>query len=154
MRLQDDEVERGVEGVQRLIAALGMVESPPSTEDPGHVFLRSRWVRVDDGGILLSRAKLGEEVASGDVLGTVTDPISNERTIVFSPYEGRLIGMALNQVVIPGFAAFHIGLKEGGPDPIPLEDPDDPVAEGVGAEEPEGDPAALDPASQLDELPE
>ena len=110
-------------------------------------------MRVDDGGILLSRAKLGEEVASGDVLGTVTDPISNERSIVFSPYEGRLIGMALNQVVIPGFAAFHIGLKGGGPDPILLEDPDDPAAEGVGVEEPEGDPAALD-SGMLEELPE
>jgi predicted deacylase len=154
MRLQDDEVERGVEGVQQLLASLGMVEGPPQTEDPPYVYLRSRWVRVDDGGILLSRAKLGEEIASGDVLGTVTDPISNERTIVFSPYDGRLIGMALNQVVIPGFAAFHIGLKAGGPDPVPLEDPDDPVAEGVSAEEPEGDPAALDASTPLEELPE
>jgi hypothetical protein len=84
----------------------------------------------------------------------VTDPISNERTIVFSPYEGRLIGMALNQVVIPGFAAFHIGLKDGGPDPVPLEDPDDPMADGIGAREPEGDPAALDATIQLDEPPE
>ena len=154
MRLQDDEVERGVEGVQQLLAALGMVESSPHTGNTTHVYLRSRWVRVDDGGILLSRAKLGDEIASGDVLGTVTDPISNERTIVFSPYEGRLIGMALNQVVIPGFAAFHIGLEEGGPAPLPLEDRDDPLAEGVGAEEPEGDPAALDTGVPLEELPE
>jgi predicted deacylase len=144
MRLQDDEVERGVEGVQQLLVALGMVDGLPQP-DPARVYLRSRWVRVNDGGILLSRAKLGEEVASGDVLGTVTDPISNERTIVFSPYEGRLIGMALNQVVIPGFAAFHIGLKTGGPDTDPLEDPDDPV------EEPEGDPAALDADIHLEE---
>ena len=153
MRLQEEEVERGVEVVRRLLAALGMVDGLPHTENPTHVYLRSRWVRVDDGGILLSRAKLGEEVASGDVLGTVTDPISNERSIVFSPYEGRLIGMALNQVVIPGFAAFHIGLKGGGPDPVLLEDPDDPAAEGVGAEEPEGDPASLD-SGMLEELPE
>jgi len=29
---------------------------------------------------------------------------------VISPFSGRIIGMALSQVVIPGFAAFHIGL--------------------------------------------
>ena len=144
MRLQDDEVERGVEGVQRLLAALGMVAEPPGAEASQRVYHRSRWVRVDDGGILLSRAELGQEIATGDVLGTVTDPISNERTIVFSPYDGRLIGMALNQVVIPGFAAFHIGLENGTPDAAPLEDPEDPVAEGIGGEEPEGDPASLD----------
>jgi predicted deacylase len=153
MRLQDDEVERGVEGVQRLLAALGMVDTPPEPETSQRMYNRSRWVRVDDGGILLSRAELGQEVSSGDVLGTVTDPISNERTIVFSPYGGRLIGMALNQVVIPGFAAFHIGLEDGAPDLIPHDDPDDPLAEGVGAQEPEGDPASLDTAP-LEALPE
>jgi predicted deacylase len=153
MRLQDDEVERGVEGVQRLLAALGMVDTPPEPETSQRMYNRSRWVRVDDGGILLSRAELGQEVSSGDVLGTVTDPISNERTIVFSPYGGRLIGMALNQVVIPGFAAFHIGLEDGTPDLIPHDDPDDPLAEGVGVQEPEGDPASLDVAP-LEALPE
>ena len=153
MRLQDDEVERGVEGVQRLLGALGMVDTPPEPETSQRMYNRSRWVRVDDGGILLSRAELGQEVSSGDVLGTVTDPISNERTIVFSPYGGRLIGMALNQVVIPGFAAFHIGLEDGTPDLIPHDDPDDPLAEGVGAQEPEGDPASLDTAP-LEALPE
>jgi predicted deacylase len=153
MRLQDDEVERGVEGVQRLLAALGMVDTPPEPETSQRMYNRSRWVRVDDGGILLSRAELGQEISSGDVLGTVTDPISNERTIVFSPYGGRLIGMALNQVVIPGFAAFHIGLEDGAPDLIPHDDPDDPLAEGVGAQEPEGDPASLDTAP-LEALPE
>jgi hypothetical protein len=130
-----------------------MVDTPPEPETSQRMYNRSRWVRVDDGGILLSRAELGQEVSSGDVLGTVTDPISNERTIVFSPYGGRLIGMALNQVVIPGFAAFHIGLEDGAPDLIPHDDPDDPLAEGVGAQEPEGDPASLDTAP-LEALPE
>ncbi len=27
-----------------------------------------------------------------------------------SPYEGRLLGMALNQFMLPGYAAFNIGL--------------------------------------------
>jgi hypothetical protein len=47
----------------------------------------------------------------GDELGSVTDPISNERSIVRSPHDGRVLGMALNQVVIPGFAAYHIGIR-------------------------------------------
>src|SRR5690606_11248525 len=41
--------------------------------------------------------------------GTVTDPISNRRGAIISPFDGRIIGMAINQVVMPGFAAFHLG---------------------------------------------
>ncbi|MCK5190898.1 MAG: hypothetical protein KAR12_12665, partial [Methylococcales bacterium] len=33
------------------------------------------------------------------------------RSKLKSPYKGRVIGMALNQVVMPGFAAFHIGIQ-------------------------------------------
>ena len=47
----------------------------------------------------------------GDLLGTITDPMSNVRTELRSPYSGRIIGMARNQVVMPGFAAFHVGIS-------------------------------------------
>jgi hypothetical protein len=67
-------------------------------------------VRVDDGGIFFTRRKLGEQVSAGDLLGTVTDPVTNETKRIEAPWRGRIIGMALPQVVIPGYAAFHIGL--------------------------------------------
>ncbi|MEN8183177.1 MAG: succinylglutamate desuccinylase/aspartoacylase family protein [Myxococcota bacterium] len=149
MRFQDDEVERGVLGIQRLVAALGMSEAPAPPEEHQRVYYRSRWVRVDEGGILISRVELGEEVSAGDVLGTVTDPISNERTIVFSPHDGRLIGMALNQVVIPGFAAFHVGLDQDAPSLLPGEEPEDPEGGGPGVL---GDP--VDELEAIDEIPE
>jgi predicted deacylase len=125
MRFQDDEVERGVEGIRQLMTDLDMIEPAvdaegapepkPASAPPQKIYHRSRWVRVDEGGILLSRVRLGERIEEGTTLGAVTDPLSNERTVIFSPYAGRLIGMALNQVVIPGFAAFHIGMEDVGP---------------------------------------
>ena len=62
---------------------------------------------------------------SGDLLGSITDPMSNARTELRSPYSGRIIGMARNQVVMPGFAAFHVGISsakvpEDDPDPEPV----------------------------------
>ena len=109
MRFQPAEVDEGVRGVLDLLARKGMLSSRPRRGQRQEIYYRARWVRVDDGGILLSDVELGDAVKAGDVLGVVTDPISNERTIVRSPYDGRVIGMALDQVVIPGFAAFHIG---------------------------------------------
>jgi predicted deacylase len=82
---------------------------------------------VDDGGILLSDVDLGDSVKVGDELGVVTDPISNERTIVRSPYDGRVLGKALNQVVIPGFAAFHVGIR-GDDFRVLVEEPEEPHA--------------------------
>ena len=39
--------------------------------------------------------------------------MNNESTAIYSAYSGRIIGMARNQVVMPGFAAFHIGIQTG-----------------------------------------
>jgi hypothetical protein len=35
----------------------------------------------------------------------------NEEHEIVSRFRGRVIGLALNQVVLPGFAAFHIGIE-------------------------------------------
>ena len=78
--------------------------------NPEPVYYRSSWVRADSGGILLADVSLGSTVREGDLLGTITDPMNNARSELRSPYSGRIIGMARNQVVMPGFAAFHVGI--------------------------------------------
>jgi hypothetical protein len=147
LRLENPEVEAGVQGVQHLLAALGMTPPSGPPGEPQPVYLRSRWVRVDADGILIARVALGDQVAKGDVLGTVTDPITNDRSVVHAPWEGRLIGLAANQVVIPGFAAFHLGFAGGEADPLAAVEEGEPVGE---AAEPPLSDMRLDP----EELPE
>ena len=109
-RFQDDEISRGVEGMRNLLCTLGALDGDLPEPGRQRIYASSRWVRVDDGGIFITGRKLGERVGYGDVLGTVTDPVSNERTRLVAPVAGRILGMAVSQVVIPGFAAFHIGI--------------------------------------------
>ncbi len=118
MRFQAREIERGFQGVRNLLASLGM-STEKAKGDDSEIYYRSRWVRVNDGGIFLTDRKLGEVVKAGELLGTVTDPVSNDRSQVVAPVSGRIIGMALSQVVIPGFAAFHIGLEGGSAEESP-----------------------------------
>jgi predicted deacylase len=120
LRFQAKEIERGAEGVRGLLASWRMV--PGGMKRKNHrVYYRSRWLRVNDGGIFLTQRKLGDAVKVGDVLGTVTDPVTNERGTVIAPFPGRIIGMAVPQVVIPGFAAFHIGVEAPAkPEPVPV----------------------------------
>jgi len=110
-QLELNEVKLGVKGVETLINTLGMVKKKRFWGDPEPVYYRSSWVRADNGGILLADVSLGSTVRKGDVLGTITDPMNNARTELVSPYSGRIIGMARNQVVMPGFAAFHVGIQ-------------------------------------------
>ena len=110
-QLELTEVKHGVKGIDTLLTTLGMVKKIRLWGDPEPVYYRSSWVRADNGGILLANVTLGTTVRKGDVLGTITDPMSNAQTEVLSPWSGRVIGMARNQVVMPGFAAFHVGIQ-------------------------------------------
>ncbi|MGB5324573.1 MAG: succinylglutamate desuccinylase/aspartoacylase family protein, partial [Pseudomonadales bacterium] len=105
------EVIHGVKGIETLLTTLGMTRRMRLWGDPEPVYYRSSWVRANNGGILLSNVSLGSTVRKGDILGSVTDPMSNDRSELRSPYSGRVIGMARNQIVMPGFAAFHVGIE-------------------------------------------
>jgi hypothetical protein len=89
---------------------MGMLDTMSFWGTPQPAYYGSIWVRADRGGILFSEVKLGARVKEGEVLGKVTDPITNIRSSITAPTSGRVIGMAVNQVVLPGFAAFHIGI--------------------------------------------
>jgi predicted deacylase len=111
MRVQPEQVEHGAKAIETLMYALGMTRQRRFWGDPEPVYYASKWVRVDHGGILFSDVALGERVSEGELLGVVTDPISNEQYRIYAPTSGRILGMALNQVVLPGFAAYRIGTE-------------------------------------------
>lgn len=111
MRFQPDEVSHGVKALRSLLNHLNMDSSAGLWPEPQSVYYRSSWVRADAGGILTNRVGLGEMVERGELLGTLTDPITNDRAEILSPYQGRILGMALNQAMMPGFAAYHIGIE-------------------------------------------
>ncbi len=109
--LELNEVKRGVKGVESLLTSLGMVPKLRLFGDPEPVYYSSSWVRSNNGGILLSNVSLGSTIRKGDLLGTITDPMNNVQVELLSPYSGRIIGMSRNQVVMPGDAAFHVGIQ-------------------------------------------
>jgi predicted deacylase len=125
LQLELTEVKHGVKGIQSLIGSLGMLRKTRFWGKPEPVYYRSTWVRAESGGILFSDVSLGATVRKGDLLGTITDPMNNVQVELHAPYTGRIIGMARNQVVMPGFAAFHVGIQT---DEAPTEEADDTVA--------------------------
>ena len=111
MRFQSEEVDHGVRALRSLLNHLKMVPRFRLWGEPQPIYYESVWLRVNDGGILTSLVPLGARVIKDQVLGEVTDPITNRRNEIRAPFDGRVLGMALNQSVIPGFAAYHVGIQ-------------------------------------------
>lgn len=107
--LEPREIEAGVQALLTLVHKLGMVRDSPAWLEPQAIFYESRWVRANRGGMLISDVSLGERVQRGQRIGLIVDPLENSETDIVASVSGRVIGMALNQVVLPGYAIFHLG---------------------------------------------
>ncbi|MBW8367405.1 MAG: succinylglutamate desuccinylase/aspartoacylase family protein [Arenimonas sp.] len=124
-RLEPAEIAEAVAAIDRLLVKLEMLEDPdaglaPPTDvaavaleapEPAPIFLDSRWVRANSGGLLISQVALGQRVLAGQKLGRVINPVTNVQRYILAPVAGRVIGMAQNQAVLPGYAAFHLGTE-------------------------------------------
>jgi hypothetical protein len=111
LRLEPEKIDFTVQAISTLMHRMGMTRSYRLWAEPQATFYESKWVRVDSGGMLFSTVSLGDRVREGQRLGKVVDPIRNAEFEVVAPFRGRVIGMALNQLVLPGFAAFHLGIE-------------------------------------------
>ena len=126
-RVQNEDVTHSTKGVMTLLNQLDMYDRTTNWGSREPVYYRSRWVRAESGGVLFSKVKLGDRVRKGELLGTVTDPITNVKSELRASAKGRVLGMALDQFVMPGFAAFRIGFERpesevSAPTPIDVSD--------------------------------
>lgn len=110
--LSESAVDGGVKALETLLQNLNIQPTMRFWGTPQPVFYHSDWVRADQGGILMSAVTLGATVKEGEILGRVVDPVSNTGSDIVAPFAGRVIGMAANQVVQTGFAAYHIGVQK------------------------------------------
>ncbi|MEY4589957.1 MAG: hypothetical protein RL497_2033 [Pseudomonadota bacterium] len=108
---QETAINKSLAAIKTLLNQLKMHPYPDisGANTPPH-FYTSQWLRAKAGGMLFSRASLGQAVKAGDLLGTITDPITNQSSPIHSPKDAVVLGMALNQVMHPGFAAYHLGI--------------------------------------------
>lgn len=111
LRIQEHQIKAGVNSLTSLMDKEGMISRMFVWGDPEPVYYDSEWVRAEHGGILFSEIKLGAKVGEGEILGYVSDPITNEQHPIRARSDGRIIGMAVDQVVMAGFAAYHVGTE-------------------------------------------
>ena len=103
-------IDLGAEGVERVLAHIGMIAADDGLASVGIPARanRSSWVRSPRGGITHRVLRSGAVVHAGDVLATVTGLFGEDAMEVVSPFDGIVIGHATLPVVNQGDAIFHI----------------------------------------------
>ena len=109
-RFQEHEIERGVTGIENVMAYLHMTSHEETEIPDARIYERSRWVRVPvgDGGFFFPTAGLGDKVSTGESLGAVIDPLTDDAVEISSPLAGEVIGIAAPQPVLSGYALFNL----------------------------------------------
>ena len=113
-RFQEDEVNRGVEGVENVMAYLEMTGRKETEIPDARVYERTRWIRVpvNQGGFFFPSVRLGDVVEPGQSLGQIVDPFTDASFDVASTIPGEILGIALPQPVLSGYALFHVAWQE------------------------------------------
>lgn len=110
LRFDDFSIRTGVNGIMRVMCAMGMIHSK-RLEKPMPMparSSRSTWVRAPRGGICILTAHAGAIVSEGQALAKVGDPTGDEEEIVRSPIDGIIIGHATLPIVNQGDALIHV----------------------------------------------
>jgi predicted deacylase len=132
LHLEKDAVDWGVKGIENLLHSLDMQTTLRLWTTPQPVYYKTKWVRAEQGGLLFSEVELNDVVKKGQLMGRVTDPITNTSSDIIAPGNGRIVGMAFDQVVSPGFAAYHMGIEAPAKElsnPLPAEQTTAPMME-------------------------
>jgi hypothetical protein len=111
LRFEEEPIAVGVEGVRRVLAALGMI-APLSDDDDDRAApvecRTSSWVRARGTGILHLEVKLGEHVEEGRRLGGLSDTFGRRVRLVHADRSGIVIGLTRAPIVNAGDALVHI----------------------------------------------
>lgn len=110
LRFDDFSIRVGVNGILRVMAAMGMIrlkKRERAIAGPVHAS-RSLWIRAPRGGTCILTAGSGDIVEANQILGHVANPVGEEEEPVTSPIGGIVIGHSRQGVVNQGDALIHI----------------------------------------------
>lgn len=117
-RFQGELVRSSVVGLRSILAEYGMLVRRPVDLGPAPVIcVSSQWLYTSGGGFLDVQPKLTQLVAGGAPVATLTDPFGEIRETVLAPYDGIVIGRAVDPVAATGARILHLGriAPEGHP---------------------------------------
>jgi predicted deacylase len=108
LRLDQISIEQGVQGTERILSYLGMVDANFSKRT-SVCLRRNRWIRASQSGIFVPIKVAGDKVKAGEVIGSVSSPYGDKYSEVKTKEDGYIYGHNNMPVINIGEPLFHIG---------------------------------------------
>jgi predicted deacylase len=115
LRFDEKVIDLGVKGILEVMKKIKML--PDNKEKiakekigDNQIFIAksSHWVRAIQSGIHIPKKKLGMFVNKGDILGEISNPFGDKKTLVKAGESGIIIGKSMLPLANKGDALFHI----------------------------------------------
>ncbi len=103
-------VESSIRGITNVLRQLGMLEGEPDVPPQQTILTKTKWMRAERGGFLQFHIKPGDVVEKNQALATNTSLLGVEKSVLYAPFSGVIIGMTTLPAVTPGEPVCHIGL--------------------------------------------
>jgi uncharacterized protein len=111
-RFDDYAIDAAYNGILRMLAHLGTIDSAPGSSEETAMARETRWVRARQGGLFRHEVQLGTRVERRQVLGHLSDVYGRKNLAVRAPFSGIVIGLANRPLANQGDALVHIAARE------------------------------------------
>ncbi|MCA9133032.1 MAG: succinylglutamate desuccinylase/aspartoacylase family protein [Planctomycetales bacterium] len=102
-------VESSIKGVLNVLRELGMIDGEPVIPQHQLVLTKTKWLRAERGGFLQFHVKPGDAIEKNQAVATNTNLLGVEKSVLYSPYAGVILGMTTLPAVTPGEPICNLG---------------------------------------------
>jgi hypothetical protein len=110
LRFNEKVIDLGVKGILSVMKKIKMIANVKKDEVSKESFIAesSHWVRASQSGIHIPQKRLGMLVSKGDILGEISNPFGDKKTLIKAVEDGIIIGKSILPLANKGDALFHI----------------------------------------------
>lgn len=112
MRMDENSITQGIEGVIRFMQLLKMKKGEPPASGGSILVSRSSWIRAGYSGMFRPYRELGERVKKNDKLASITDPFGDTEYVIKSRFNGYILSIRSHPIVNRGDALINIGIAD------------------------------------------
>lgn len=111
--INNEVTKEAVEGTKRFLMHFGMLKNKHEISKPHQTIYieKSDWIRANFSGMFHGLKQIGNFVAKGELLATISDPFGKVSHKLKAPHAGYLINVNDAPIVYQGDAVFHISTK-------------------------------------------
>jgi predicted deacylase len=108
LRFDEIYIRAGEKGVINVMRHIGMLRKRRGHNLPPVISQSTYWLRAPESGVLRVLVPLGAEVAKGQTIGFIADPLGTREIDVVADTAGIVVGRTNLPLVYEGDALFHI----------------------------------------------